>query len=203
MERMTLAAVAALVLAVAPARADTLPLILDAPATYTPGSSFTFEVRVPGVVDFAAYSIELVFDIAVPNSSLAVTATPDPGQYPFPSLSNFQATPGGVPGSTTLTLSDFTSPGVTTTAGTNDLIAVVSVTPGPGFTGPITISVNPDTLLFDINREQTPSVNPPEPITVEQGAGPPAVVPTPAAWVTLGIGGLILAARRRVLRRVP
>lgn len=202
MKRIALAALVALGLCTSSSRAETLPLILDTPAEYLPGTPFTFEVRAPGVVDFTAYSIELVFETGPGNPPLLLSAAPVAGQYPFPTLSNFQAVPGSFAGSTTLTLTDSTAPpGVLTTPGTNDLIAVVSVTPGAGFTGSITISVNPSTLSFDLNSEATPSIEAPEPITVTQGTPPPQAVPTPAAWLSLGIGGLLLAARRRVLRK--
>lgn len=202
MHRMVFAALIVLGFTAASARADTLPLILDTPGTYQPGTPFTFEIRTPGLVDFTAYTIELVFDTTVPNPDLTLSAAPDAGQYPFPSLSNFQTGITANPGSLSLTLTDSTAPpGALTVAGTNDLIAIITVTPGPSFTGPITISVNPDTLSFDINSEAIPTITVPDAITVEQGAAPPEAVPTPAAWLTLSLGGLVLAARRRVIQR--
>lgn len=202
MTRTALATLAGLALLAAPARADILPVISDAPATYAPGQPFTFELRVPGVADFSAYSIELDFDTNIPNPNITLAGNPDPTQYPYPSVGTFQAGVTTVPGSTmvALTVSDSASPGVTTTPGVNDLIVKVTVTPGADFSGPITISVNPDTLLLDVNTELTPVILAPDPITVEQGA-PASPVPTPAAWATFGLGGLLLAARRRVLRR--
>lgn len=202
MKRMAFAALTVLGLSTASARADILPLILDTPGTYQPGSPFSFEVRVPGVVDFTAYTIELMFDTGVANPDLTLSAAPVAGQYPFPSLSNFQTGITANGNSMSLTLTDSTAPpGAQTAAGVNDLIAVVTVTPGPNFTGPITISVNPDTLSFDINSEATPTIEAPPAITVAQGQSPPQAVPTPAAWLTMSLGGLILAARRRVLHR--
>src|SRR2546423_7806946 len=84
-------AFAALVLAAvwsAPARADTLPIIL-APPTYTPGEQFSFELRAPNLVDFSGYNIDLSITTQVQNPQLQVSFTqPGPTQYPFVTTAN-------------------------------------------------------------------------------------------------------------------
>ena len=101
MNRFLLAA-AALVVAALPARADTLPVVLDVPGTYTPGTPFTFELRAPGLADLGLYNIELVFMTdGDPTGLLGLSAAPpaDPSLYPFGTTANFasgvNAGPGG------------------------------------------------------------------------------------------------------------
>ena len=48
-----------------PVRADPLPLIVGLPTEYTPGTPFSFELRGPGLVDFSAYSMELIFQTQI------------------------------------------------------------------------------------------------------------------------------------------
>jgi hypothetical protein len=199
MKRMSLAAALFVALSAGPGRADTVPQLVGVPAEYTPGTSFTFEVRVPGVADFAGFSVQLVFETAVLDPDLAVTAAPDPTQYPFPSISGFSATPTPPdPGGTvyTLTIAD-SGPGTFTEPGVNDLLAVVTVNPGLGLTGPITISVGSETaLLYNMEGRNDQF---PEPVVVEQGV-PPGPVPAPPAIVLLGVGALVLAGWTRLNR---
>lgn len=187
-----------------PIRADTLPLIL-APAEYTPGTPFSFEIRVPDVVDFSSYSIDVIIGTTVLNPDLGFVATqPGLADYPFGSTANQEVTFSAVGNSFDrhLHLADSTGSPVATTGGVNDLLLTVQVTPGANVSGPITIAVNGDTLDISIGGEPPPDVVAPNPLTIAPAAGPPpgGEVPTPAAWVSLAIGGLILAARRRLLK---
>ena len=207
MKRMAFAVVVLVGCCAAPARADTLPLIEGVPGTYTPGQLFTFQVRVPVLLDLNKYMVELVFSTGAPDPSLLAfptAAAPAPGgRYVFPSNGNFAFEYTAEPGSSdvVLTFSDFTSPPVNTVPGTNDTLATVTVLPGAGQTGPITITVGGGTA-FDFNTEFG-SPPPPEPIVVQQaGGGTGNPVPAPPGAVLLGIGGLLLAGRRAVARRV-
>jgi hypothetical protein len=201
MHRLVLA-LAALVTAASttPVRADPLPLIVGLPTEYTPGTPFTFELRAPGVVDFTAYSMELIFQTQVDSTSLlTVSATRGvTPEYSFP-LGSFQANTTIAPGGLTqnLLISD-TGPAVNTTANVNDLLAIVTVSPSAGFTGSIQLSINPDTLVFLINNEGGPDISPPTNIPIiNQAPTPVNGVPTPAAWVSMTIGLAILGMRRR------
>jgi hypothetical protein len=182
-----------------PARADTLPLIVGVPLEYTPGTPFTFELRAPGLVDFSAYSIELVFETEVDSTGL-LTVSADRGStpdYSFP-IGSFQATNSISPNGLTQTLLITDSgPNVNTTANVNDLLALVTVSPAAGFSGSITLSVNPDNLFFAINSEGGPDIDPPDNVTIIQALPPVDGVPTPAAWVSMTIGVVILGLRRR------
>ena len=201
MTRLVLALASLLAAAsVTPARADTLPLIGGLPVVYIPGSPFTFELRAPGLVDFSAYAIELVFQTQIDsNGLLTVGATRDvTPAYAFP-LGSFLATttvePGGL---TQRVLITDTGALVNTTANVNDLLALVTVSPAAGFSGSIQLSVNPANLFFDRNIETTPDINPPDNIPVINQAAPqPPGVPAPAAWLTMTIGLAILGSRRR------
>ena len=204
MKRMAFAVVVLMGCFADPARADTLPLIQGVPGTYTPGQLFTFEVRVPLLLDLNKYMVELVFSTTVTDPSLLAfptVAAPAPGgRYVFSSSGNFAFEYTADPGSSdvVLTFSDFSSPPVNTVPGTNDTLATVTVLPPAGFTGPITISVGGGTA-FDFNTEfGTPPA--PEPIVVQQG-GSSNPVPAPPGAVLLGIGGVLLFARRAFVRR--
>ncbi len=203
MIRSALAALALVLCATSPARADTLPLLVDVPGTYEPGTAFTFTVRVPELKDLAAYSLDLVFstELADPplfaSASAALTAA-DGGRYVFPSNAGFQSTLTTFAGGTEvlLTLADRGALR-DTNFDTNDTLALVTVTPGATFTGPITISRGVDTL-FDANFENGA---PPgfEPITVNQavGGGDPNPVPAPPGVALFALGALALGVRHK------
>jgi hypothetical protein len=203
MSRLVLALAALVTATAVPARADTLPLIVGLPTEYTAGTPFTFELRAPGLVDFSAYSLELLFETQGDSTStLSVSATrgvtPD---YAFP-LGSFQSNTTIESGGTIhrLQVSD-TGPMVNTTANVNDLLALVTVTPSLGFTGTIQLSVDGGSLVFLVNSEVTPEILPPENIPVINPAAPPTNgVPTPAAWVSMAIGLAILGLRRKTVR---
>lgn len=193
-------AVVALAACSVPARADTLPLITDLPATYTPGEAFTFKVSVPTLFDFTNYTLQLVFTTDPINPPLFASASAAASNYVYPSSAGFQSTLSTVLDSNEviLTLSDSTTPGVEVVPGTNDQIATVTVTPGLSLTGPIRLSIGVDSL-FDYNKEngEVPLLTGIPPI--EQST-PPGPVPAPAGAVLLGSGLLLLGLRARLRR---
>lgn len=203
MLRIALAALALALCATSPARADTLPLLEGVPGTYSPGTAFTFTVRVPALIDLTSYSLDLVFatEVADPplfaSASAALTAA-EGGRYVFPSNAGFQSTLTTFSGGTEilLTLAD-SGPLTNTVPGTNDTIALVTVTPGADFKGPITISLGSDTLV-DANFE-TGTPPPFDPITVNQagGGGDPNPVPAPPGVALFALGALALLRNRR------
>jgi hypothetical protein len=183
------------------ARADTVPQLLNVPASYTPGNPFTFEVIAPGGENgFSAFNLDMTFSTNNVNPDLTLSASSATSQYVFSGYSTTGFTSSST--STSLTASDsLTNPGtdmITTQTGVNDVLAVVTVSPGTSFTGPITVSFAGDTSVtyftegFDF---------PQGPVTIVQGAEVAAPVPTPAAWISMTIGGLILAARRQMQRK--
>lgn len=185
------------------ARADILPQFLEVPPNYTPGTPFSFDVRVPNVSDFTSYAIELVFEAGVNNPDILAFAATNPAEYPYPTTTGFNSSYFADPDTPRvfLTLTDSTSPGVETFAGVNDLIATVTVMPGPGLMGPIVLFVGSNTT-FAINMERTPEIIFPGPITIVQADAPPVTpVPTPAALVSMGIGFALVAAGGRLHRR--
>ncbi len=199
MNRMVLAVLLALY--AMPAQADTLPLLIEAPTTYTPGQEFTVDVRLPGAVDLTGFSIELLFTTTVLNPDFLVSAIAIDGSYPFASTSNFNWSQAHDPDTNVEMVTIFTDPDagpVNTILGQPDLLGRILITPGANVTGPIMISVNDGTLRLDIGGEPVPEIELPI-LTLEQNeANTP--VPTPAAWLSLGVGGMILAARRRMNR---
>jgi hypothetical protein len=202
MIRSALAALALAFCAPSPARADTLPLLEGVPGTYSPGTAFTFTVRVPALTDLSSYSLDLVFGTELSDPPLfaqasAALATADGGRYVFPSNAGFQSTLTTFDGGTEilLTLAD-SGPLTNTTVGANDTIALVTVTPGTEFSGAITISLGSDTLVSANFEDGTPP--PFEPITITQaGGGDPNPVPAPPGVALFALGALALGVRRK------
>lgn len=207
MARTVLALAALLGCCTTPARAETLPLFDGLPATYTPGTAFTFAVRVPLLTDFTAFNVELIFDTNVPNPPLFVSsaapAVAPGGRYVFPSRSTFESGVGLVLDGTSVTLNfrDNTGSPVVAQSGVNDTLAIVTVRPGAGLTGPITISLGGETN-FVSNLEDV-NDGPPQAVTIPQAVGGPSPVPAPAGALLLGLGGLLLGARNRLARFTP
>ncbi len=200
-----LAALAAL--AVAPAaHAATVPLFVGIPGTYDPGVGFTFEVRAPGLVDLGAYNVELVLT-ADPGAITALAATAafpaDSTLAPFGTADNFLAGGPFTSGNELrITLSDFTlGSGVATTTGTNDLLAVVTVTPGAAFFGPLTIRTDATTLQFDTSTGEPIPVDPPSAVVVAAPVGPNTPVPAPPGVLLAAVGVVSLASARWFKRR--
>lgn len=212
MKRAVLAVVAAVGLTAAPARAETLPLIEGMPSTYTPGQPFSFTLRVPELLGLAAYNLELKFGTTVTNPPLLAFATPaDADRYVFGSTDRlgfgFAIDPNGT--EVRLSLIDpfdnlpGRDPGVDVVAGANDTLATITVSPGVGLTGPITISVGDATNFQYILESGT--FDPPSPFVVQQAdTGPPVggnPVPAPPAALLLGFGAVALLARAKLTRR--
>ncbi|AWM39198.1 hypothetical protein GobsT_25140 [Gemmata obscuriglobus] len=204
MTRIVIALVVLLGSGVASARAETLPLLEGVPATYTPGTSFQFTVRVPVLTDFTEFGVELVFSTDLVNPPLTVVAEPvavaPNGPYVFPSNTTFQSIGGGSQGlpETVLRFSDSTAAPVVAVPGVNDTLALITVTTGANLTGPITLSIGAQTA-FSAN----PETNYPNPtaVIITQADGPVTnPVPAPAGATLLGLGGLILWARNRFAR---
>jgi hypothetical protein len=202
---MALAVVATIGCWAAPARADTLPLVEGLPATYTPGESFTFTLRVPELPDLTSYRLELVFSTTPTNPALVAFPTVAPGaSYVFPTSENFGFQFDAPTGAqeVRLTLTDSIVPdSVIATPGQNDALATITVSPGAGLTGPITLSIGENTR-FDYNAElgaYEPPTDIPPIRPASSGGGNP--VPAPPGVVLLVIGGLLLGARARFARR--
>lgn len=202
MPKLAIAAALAVLAAAGTARADTLPLITP-PAGYTAGVPISFTLTAPGIVNLTSFNIDLIVTTADPSSppDLTLTATrPDSAAYALGDAGQFQSSvsPGSSVNQLNLNVNGSVWPGVTTVAGANDVLAIITITPGSGLTGPINVMVAPSTLLFSINQENFLEVSPPPPFDIAQSPSP---VPTPAAWVSLGIGGLGMAVARRRLDR--
>jgi hypothetical protein len=193
---MTFAVAALCGLCAGPARADTLPMFDGVPGSYSPGGSFTFNVTLPLVTDFSGYTLELVFTTNTVGAGLTASATPA-SPYPFGSTKNFTTSTDAPIDSTEfhLLLSDITGAGVVTSPG--DTLATVTVQTDASLRGDITLEVGPAT---DFQHNLEIQYRTPDAITIGQGEPVPSSVPTPAGAVLLGVGGLVLAARRLVRR---
>jgi hypothetical protein len=194
--RCTLLAFAAVAALSGSARADTLPLILDQPPEYIPGGpTVSFTLHAPALDAFTSFHIELLFQTDNDPPDLTVGAIrPGDSAYPFGASGNFSGTPGSPEANTVRFIIDGSGDAVQTFAGLNDLLATITITPGPTLTGAILVSVDPNTVRF-AHFSESGSDNPPDPFLINQGS--PAAVPAPPAWLLMGIGGLGLATFRR------
>jgi len=199
MLRRFLIALALAASAGASARAD---LILEgSPETYTPGTPFEFQVRLPNVNDLSLYNLEWVFASSGPASAISAQFTPAsaPGAYPFPT-SDFFASGGGIFGSSyRFTISDFLldPPGVDTVAGANDLLGTFRVTPDSTATGPIRISLEPATFQLDDSAGRPIATTLPGEVTIREEKI--SQVPAPGGVALALVGGALLLGRKRIL----
>lgn len=215
MYRIPFAVAVALVLTASTAgrgRADSIPNLSGVPATYTPGSSFTFDVTVPATLaqppksttelGYAIYSFSVVLDITTTNVNPTITgsaAMPSSG-YIFPGSTTFSSsTTGANTSSMQITFSDSSATPVPTANG-NLILGQVTINPGDD--GSITIAFDPTTTVGNTASQEYRNYVYPlgGPATVTEVPGISSV-PAPAAWVSLAIGGLVLTARRRLLIR--
>jgi hypothetical protein len=213
MTRAVLAVMAAVGLTAGPARAETLPLVEGMPSTYTPGQPFSFTLRVPELLGLTAYNLQLKFGTEVTNPPLLVFATPaGPDRYVFGTTERLGFGLETDPNGTEVRFSLIDpldnlpprEPGVDVVAGANDTLGTITVSPGVGLTGPITISIG-NTTNFNYLSESGP-IDPPGPFVVQQAdTGSPPVggnpVPAPPAALLFGIGAVALAARAKLTRR--
>jgi hypothetical protein len=183
-------------------RADTIPLFSDVPAAYIPGTPFTFQIIVPEINGLSNFNVNLIFDTGVTSPDITATAAPSPSEYVFSSSSGFSSDPftGPGPNEVSVQFADSILPNtVSTVTGVNDVLGVVTVYPGSDLTGPITVSFDPSTF---VNYFSEGFDTPQNPVTIDQGTPPPASVPSPAGWLSMAIGTLILAGRERLKRGV-
>ncbi|MBN9522163.1 hypothetical protein J0H58_27195 [bacterium] len=201
-------ALAALVGAAAPARADEIPQFVGVPGTYVATVPFTFELRAPGLSAFTDFSVNLIVETPGldPVALVAVIAErPGDGEYVFGAAGTFSTSQSAVDGSPTFTVSiagTSGGSGVSTVAGANDVLARITVTPAAGLTDPITFSIDASGYTFSALSESGQSLQPPAPVTVFLDDTPPPTspVPGPGGVVLMGFGGLLVVARGRLLR---
>lgn len=208
-------ALATLALTTAPVRADTIPQFfgLDG-APYPPGeyklnTPFTFELRAPGLAAFTDFSLELLVetDGVDPGTQLVplTVLVERPPTYAFGSTGTFTESQSSTPGNSQLVVSiggASGGAGVTTVAGANDAVARLTVTPTGGYGGEIRFTINGAT--FNALSESGGPIQPPDPVSVfleDPGTPPTSPVPGPGGVVLMGLGGVLLAARGRALRR--
>jgi hypothetical protein len=209
--RKIVLALAALVGATAPARADVLPQFIDVPDNYVPNTPFTFELTAPGLNAFTDFNLDLIVHTTSLDPVTLMTVTVDrPGDsaFVFGPTGTFNSTQSSTSGSPLFIVNiSGTSggPGVSTTAGANDQLAVITVTPGATLSEPITFSIDSTTLTLNALSESGQGIQTPDPISVfpdTSGTPPPDnPVPGPGGFVLLGLGGLALIGRNRLARR--
>ncbi len=202
-------ALTALVGVAAPARADEIPQFVGIPGTYVPNTPFTFELRAPDLNGFTDFSVNLIVETPGldPATLVAVTAErPGEGEYVFGAAGTFSTSQSAIGGSPSFSVNiagTAGGKGVSTVAGSNDILARITVTPAAGLTDPITFSIDASGYTFNALSESGQSLQPPAPVTVFFDDTPPpsSPVPGPGGVVLMGFGGLLVVVRRRLLRR--
>jgi len=197
----------------APAQADTIPLFTGVgggpfPGSYQLNTPFEFELRAPGLNSFTDFNLDLIVETASldPVTLLNVEVfRPADADYAFGASGTFSSSQSAVLGSPQFTVNLAGTSGggsVNTTAGANEVLARFRVTPGPNLNEPVTFYIDAGSYTIGGFPESGQGLQPPDPVTVFPEASPePAPVPGPGGVVLLGVGGVLLLARRRVLRQ--
>ncbi|TWU48575.1 hypothetical protein Poly51_44750 [Rubripirellula tenax] len=186
--------------------------IIDAPATYQPGQSFTFDVIVPSMTSLSSYNIDVLItgstgvvlsDFQVES---VVPAVPASG-YVFSSNNDFFAATFQTSAATqTVNLSDFDLTGVNTVIGVNDRIATVSVSTLASFQGDLQLSIDLNALILD-GPESSPTPVPEFATILSDTTNQPlaivsaAAVPEPGTCLLLATSSLLLFIHRRRMVR--
>lgn len=210
--RTIVLALAILTGAAVPARADVIPLLTGDgggpfPGGYQLNTPFVFELRAPGLNSFGDFNLDLIVETTSldPQTLLGVEVfRPGDAEYAFGAGGTFgfsQSAGGGSP-QFTVNIAGTSGGGlVNTTAGANDVLARIRVTPGPNLNEPVTFFIDAGTYTIGATAESGQGVQPPDPVTVFPESPPdPAPVPGPSGVVLLGVGGVLLLARKRFLR---
>lgn len=175
---------------------------IEAPATYTPGETFQCQVILTGVDHLASFTMDLILSsssgAAGTDFSFDDAETPDTW-YVFTGESTVgfsHSTPGDSQVTIGDSLSDLTKE-VSTAAGVNDLLALVTIQTSAQMSGILSISFDPDYLYLD-NKDGSsiPYYN-----DLVESLAPTtlAVVPEPASLLLVsgGLGAVLLRRRAR------
>lgn len=200
MKRMALAVVV-LVASAGAGRAENVPQILGIPTgyEYTPGQQFSFQLGIPNLPGLTEYSVTVLItsEDGTVASSLNVTQG---SPYPFVGSSGPGVAPIGGPNPSEAGFLISDSRGALALApGTSFVLANVTVTPGSNVVGPITIQVIDRQFEYEQGGEGDPGLGDFDSVTIGR-APDPVPVPAPPGIVLLATAGVILGARRRVLR---
>ena len=211
--RMIVLALVVLAGVAAPARADVLPQFFGTYGTpisaggYTLNTAFTFDLRLPGLDALTDFNLDLIVtaDGADPGAEhVPLTVQVDrPSDYAFGTTGTLAYVPTEVPSNSQLVVSiSGAGAGVSTSAGVNDAIARVTVTPNGDYGGPITLTYGTVNVnaLFEGGQPNQPG-NSELTLTLNQSSPTENPVPGPGGVVLLGLGGLGLLARGRFGRR--
>ena len=178
------------------------------PASYTPGTSFSFDVRLSGVAALAAYNLEISVEngAAIPTvdfDASAVSGSP----YLFTTTANFLSSTGTAGNALVVSISDFNDPdnnfvfdNETIVSGVNDIFAKLTVTTSPTATDDISLGIEFSTLLLlDADGNPVPGSGDP---TLAFARIPAVVVPEASTFVMMSMAssaiiGAIVSRRRK------
>jgi hypothetical protein len=207
--RTIVLALALLTGAAVPARADVIPIFTGDgggpfPGNYQLNTPFTFELRAPGLTTFTDFNLDLIVETASldPVTLMSVEVfRPGDAEYAFGAVGTFDSSQSAIGGSPQFTVNIAGTNGgsfVNITGGVNDVLARIRVTPGPNLNEPVTFYIDAGSYTIGGTPEDIPALQPPDPVTVfPETPTAPAAVPGPGGALLLGVGGMLVLARRR------
>ena len=210
--RTIVLALACLIGTAVPARADVIPIFTGDgggpfPGSYQLTTPFTFELRAPGLNAFTDFNLDLIVETASLDPVTLMTVEvfrPGDAEYVFGADGTFSSNTSAVGGSPQFTVNIAGASGggsVNTVAGANEVLARIRVTPGPNLNEPVTFFIDAGSYSIGGTPESGQGLQPPDPVTVFPETPPPTPVPGPGGVVLMGVGGVLLLARRRFARR--
>ncbi len=197
--------------------------LVGVPATFTPGTDFSFDIVISGPVTYDSYQVTVLmtspsappgsFQFLLDGDPMANgSTTPSPGYFAAPGV-NFFASTNAVPNDHELAVTDsaLVANGFNTAVDTSRLLYTATVRTTAGFSGPLNFrfSTDPTQLLLLNDSDLPANVDGYDPLVAALNASPgyttvadggAVAVPVPPTLVVglVAAAGLLGAGRRRV-----
>jgi hypothetical protein len=190
--------------------------------TYTPGTPYNLKVALPGMTNLGSYQVDVkmsstsgvagtdyFFSGFIPSPPVGGAVTRG---YVFPSSANFAKSTNSTPSETVISLTDFNFDGtdivgVNVLENANDLLGELTIMTLPSFSGNLSLSFDPTTLILDTPAVPPASVAEFAQIRTELAGQSPlnlttTAVPEPIHWFFAAAGATHFC-RRSLRKRAP